>query len=242
MTRLTTKLFVVALSSAALAFASTADAGGCSSGGGYGGYRAPRYPTYRPRVIQSAPQPPIQQQPQQFQAPAQQQPQQFQGQTQQPRVLGQQQTPAQQGLGALGNTQQQPQANNQQSAEMTALQALAAMGGNQAQPQPAPQQQPQTAPQARPQQANGNVGTWVAKVGTEATVRLDLRADGSFTWTATRNGKTSNFAGQYNIGGGKLTLTRSDNQKLDGSMTANANGFNFKLSGANDAGLNFARG
>ena len=91
-------------------------------------------------------------------------------------------------------------------------------------------------------QTNPNVGTWVAKVGTEATVQLDLRADGSFTWTATRNGKTSNFAGQYDINGGKLTLTRSDNQELAGNMTRNANGFNFKLSGAKDAGLNFARG
>ena len=245
MTRLTTKLFVVALSAVSLTVAATAAAGGCSSGGGYGGSRGARYPVVRPRVIRTPQTSPFlpAQQPQQFQPPVQQQVQ----QQQQPRVLGQQpQAPAQTGLNALGNTQQ-PAANNQQSAEMTALQALAAMGGNQAQTQPAAQpqaEQPAQQPQAstQPQQAAGNVGTWVAKVGDQATVRLDLRADGSFTWTATRNGKTSNFAGQYAINGGKLTLTRSDNQSLAGSMTVNANGFNFKLNGATDNGLNFARG
>ena len=73
-------------------------------------------------------------------------------------------------------------------------------------------------------------------------MKLDLRADGSFTWTATRSGKTSNFAGQYTMQGGKLTLTRNDSQKLAGDMTINSGGFNYKLEGAKDAGLNFARG
>jgi hypothetical protein len=41
---------------------------------------------------------------------------------------------------------------------------------------------------------------------------------------------------------GKLTLTRGDNQSLAGDMTVSSNGFNFKLDGANDTGLNFARG
>ena len=41
---------------------------------------------------------------------------------------------------------------------------------------------------------------------------------------------------------GKLTLTRSDNQSLAGDLTNMANGFNFKLNGAKDSGLNFARG
>ncbi len=238
MTRITSKLFVVALTAATLAIAGTADAGGCSSGGGfggygggYGGYRAPSFPSYRtvrstpirsaPRVIESRPaQPQFQPRQQITQAQPQQQPQQTQA-------------PAQTGLNALGGTQQAPAAGNGQTAEQSALQLLGAMGGT---------AQPQTQqPQAQAQPTNSNVGTWVAKVGDQATVRLELRADNTFTWTATRNGKTSNFSGNYSTQGGKLTLTRSDNQSLAGAMTINANGFNFKLDGAKDNGLTFAR-
>jgi hypothetical protein len=256
MSRFTTKLFVVALTAGTLAIAAQANAGCHGGGGGYrGGYRAPHYPTYRapsyPRQVQTLP---AQPQPQpQFQPQPQQQ-----VQTQQPGVTGQQpQAPAQNGLAALGGTQQQqaPAAGNQQTAEMTALQVLAGMGGNQAatqptQTQPAQTQQPQqTQPQAAPQQAqtpaaqptNERVGTWVAKVGSEATVRLDLRADGSFTWTATRGGKTSDFQGQYSLQGNTLTLIRADKQSLAGQLSGAGNSFSFKLNGAQDNGLNFAR-
>ena len=145
---------------------------------------------------------------------------------------------------------------------MTALQALGGMnlGGGQVrqasrqrtqpQQQAQPQAQPQQ-PQAQPQQpqastqpaqpTSGRVGSWVAQLGNQATVRLELRADGSFTWTATRNGKTSTFSGNYNLSGNAMTLTRNDNQSLAGTLTDSNNGFNFKLNGANDSGLTFAR-
>jgi len=147
----------------------------------------------------------------------------------------------------MGGTQQNSATSNPQDAQQTALQVLAGMGGNDAQTQPAAQPsqtrnaQPQTSRTQPAAPSNSRVGTWVAKVGAEATVRLNLRADGSFTWTATRNGKTSDFQGQYRVDGGTLTLVRSDDKKLAGTITDKSNGFNFKLNGAKDSGLDFSR-
>ena len=45
-------------------------------------------------------------------------------------------------------------------------------------------------------------GTWKAKGAGGATVELTLKPDGHFTWTATVNGKTRSFSGQYTAGGG----------------------------------------
>lgn len=87
-----------------------------------------------------------------------------------------------------------------------------------------------------------HVGTWTATVGSDATVQLSLQADGSFQWVASKGGKQSRFDGQFTISDGTLTLARSsDNQKLSGSMSFNGQGFNFKLNGAKDAGLNFTQ-
>ncbi len=126
---------------------------------------------------------------------------------------------------------------------MSALQLLAGMSAEQTQPQqPAASAQSATPQVQASRPKTGRVGTWVAKLPNGTIVRLDLRADGSFVWTASAKGKTSNFSGSYNVNGGSLTLIRSnDNQQLAGSLTDNAGGFNFKLSGAKDSGLNFAR-
>lgn len=168
-----------------------------------------------------------------------------QGQAQQ----GQNQGQAPQNTNVASGNQQTPPANTQNnaagnSAEMSALQLLAGMSGDQTQPQQPEASAQSSAPQAqsaRPQ--NGRVGTWIAKLPNNTNVQLELRADGSFVWTATAKGKTSNFSGNYNVNGESLTLIRgSDNQRLAGTLTDNAGGFNFKLSGAKDSGLNFARG
>ena len=45
-------------------------------------------------------------------------------------------------------------------------------------------------------------GTWTAKGAGGATVELTFKSDGHFTWTATVNGKTRSFSGQYTAGGG----------------------------------------
>jgi hypothetical protein len=120
---------------------------------------------------------------------------------------------------------------------MTALQILAGMSAS-------PATSAETASVAPAQAATDpRVGAWVAKLGNGATIRLELRADGSFLWTATQEGKTNSFQGSYAFGSETLTLSRSsDNQKLGGKLTLAANGFNFKLDGSSDSGLDFVRG
>lgn len=122
-------------------------------------------------------------------------------------------------------------------ASMTALEILAGMSA----PHAAPAQTTSIAPASSA--IDSRVGTWVAKLGNGASIRLELRADGSFLWTATQDGKTSSFQGSYAFGGDSLTLARSnDDQKLAGKLTSVANGFNFKLDGSSDSGLDFVRG
>jgi hypothetical protein len=128
-------------------------------------------------------------------------------------------------------TQTQPGGN---SAELSALEALAGFGGE----VPATAAQ-QTAPASQPMPTTGE---FVATVKEGATVRLSLNADGSFRWTATASGKTSNFEGTFVLQNGSLQLVRADNQKLEGSMTPIDGGFNLRLSGQTDSGLNFVRG
>jgi hypothetical protein len=86
------------------------------------------------------------------------------------------------------------------------------------------------------------IGNWTANVTNGASVKLLLASDGTFRWTATNNGKTSAFDGTYSFENGTLVLVRgSDNQKLNGTLTPIEGGFNFKLAGGKDNGLNFSR-
>lgn len=130
----------------------------------------------------------------------------------------------------------QPQAAAPTSVQQSALEALGGFGGGE---QAQPEGQPVAAsasPTALP------VGQFVATMSSGTTVRLAVGADGAFTWTATANGKTSNFQGTFSIQNGSFTLARSnDNQKLEGGFTPTADGFSLKLSGQTDAGLNFVR-
>lgn len=233
-------------------------------GGGYGGgisssyypsysqpshYRQPVYQQPVQPIVQQQPVQPVQQQfPQQqvqqqgFQQqtvaqqqiqsqPAQQQPVQSQpvqtAQTQQP-----QQVQAQPQQTQTQPAQTQPQTS---SAQQSALQILAGFEGTDATETTATTPQPQV-------QAFTGIGTWSASLTNGSTVTLQLDADGTFIWNAVKSGKPSTFSGTYILNGGTLTLTRTDNQKLTGTLlAANTNGFTFKLDGVKDNGLQFAR-
>ncbi len=90
--------------------------------------------------------------------------------------------------------------------------------------------------------SNVNAGTWKVSLPGNQSVELVLRDDGQFSWTATKSGATSAFAGTYQLTGDQLTLVRSnDQQQMRGTWTANDSGFIFKLDGATTGGLNFHR-
>jgi len=89
----------------------------------------------------------------------------------------------------------------------------------------------------------GLAGNFTATLGNNATITLSLGDNGTFRWSAVNNGKSSDFEGTFSFNNGLLTLQRSsDSQKLEGTLTTNGQGFNFKLNGAKDNGLNFVRG
>lgn len=143
-----------------------------------------------------------------------------------------------------GNAAPTAPANN---AAASALQALSG-GLSQPRQQGSAPSQPQAGtanqPGATQPQTSGHVGSWTAQLTNGAQVRLNLQADGRFSWVATnKSGQKSTFQGAYTFGNGALTLVRSnDNQKLSGSVTLAGNqSFIFKLSGAKDNGLSFAR-
>ncbi len=84
-------------------------------------------------------------------------------------------------------------------------------------------------------------GDFSASISNGAQVQLSLRADNSFVWIATKSGKQSSFQGSFSLAGSDLTLVRSDSQKLTGTLTQTASGFQLKLTGQTDAGLSFVR-
>ncbi len=87
-----------------------------------------------------------------------------------------------------------------------------------------------------------HVGTWTVNLPGNQSVQLVLNGDSSFTWTATKNGNSSNFQGQYRLESDRLTLVRSNDLKqMSGSWTVSGEGFTFKLDGATTGGLSFNR-
>lgn len=98
-----------------------------------------------------------------------------------------------------------------------------------------------SAPVSQEANTSGPTGDFSASVTNGAQVRLSLRADNSFTWVAAKGEKQSSFQGSYTLAGSSLTLLRSDNQKLEGTLTPTAAGFQLKLAGQTDAGLAFVR-
>ena len=243
MTRFT-KTSLYAVLGITVAFAGATDVLACGRGGGgyrggfggghyLGGYSRPVYrqPIYRPPVVQQPvtplPQPPAQQ------PLAQQQP--IQQPVAQPQAVQTAQTqPAQSQTAPVTTPQpQNAQPQNTGNAQQTALDMLSNFGGVETTPASTPAPQPQ---------AFNGVGTWSANLSNGATVQLDMRADGSFTWTANKSGKQSTFGGTFTLNGQSLTLIRSDSQKLSGNLLSpNTNGFTYKLDGVKDNGLQFSR-
>ena len=140
---------------------------------------------------------------------------------------------------------QQPQVTDSKPApqsETPRKSALAMLAGR-----AAPSQRPveKKAPEvsaAPSQPVAQHIGAWTVTLPNNSQVVLTLDKAGSFTWVATKDGKASQFDGTFSVADGTLTLSRSsDNQKLIGKLTISDQGFNFKLNGAKDNGLNFTR-
>tara|TARA_R110002073_G_scaffold65408_8_gene163350 strand:+ start:363 stop:728 length:366 start_codon:yes stop_codon:yes gene_type:complete len=90
--------------------------------------------------------------------------------------------------------------------------------------------------------AGAHVGNWKVNLPGNQSVELVLADDGKFSWTATKEGKSNSFSGQYRLENGQLTLVRSnDLQQMSGQWTGSEGNFTFKLDGATNGGLNFQR-
>ncbi len=137
------------------------------------------------------------------------------------------------------------------SAEASALQILASIGepASAAQTPSRPTKKTATAPTMIPEfsaptaaTSQPHLGTWTVDLPGEQSVELVLSGDGGFRWTATRQEKTSTFAGQYRLDGKELTLVRStDLQQMRGTWENVGSGFTFTMSGSTTGGLAFRR-
>jgi tetratricopeptide (TPR) repeat protein len=89
------------------------------------------------------------------------------------------------------------------------------------------------------------VGTWKATPVPEVTIEARLEPDGHFVWTtAAQGGQSQSFTGTYTVQKDAMILTRTDGEKMDGTVTLKGtNGFNFKLKNTppQDPGLQFAK-
>jgi hypothetical protein len=188
-----------------------------------------------PRATANLPPSPSQQSP--IQQPVSQQPA-----SQQP--VSQQAASQQTGI---QNTAPRQTGNAQSNAEASALQLLASMSQPESSDTTSATDSPQI-PQFGPAKATASskadhVGTWKVTLPGNQAVQLALNEDGSFSWTATKNGKSSRFQGQYRLEDNRLTLVRSaDLQQMAGTWTNRKDGFTFKLDGAANGGLDFNRG
>jgi len=116
-----------------------------------------------------------------------------------------------------------------------ALQALSGLDSS----EPA-QPATQAASQSAQPGLTGNFSASLQSLG--ATVRLTLNHDNSFSWVVTtKDGKSSTFQGSFAVSGNKLTLARTDNTKMEASLTATTTGFSLKMIGQNASALSFVR-
>ncbi|MCU0876406.1 MAG: hypothetical protein MUF06_01255 [Pirellulaceae bacterium] len=164
------------------------------------------------------------------QAPRQQQP------VSQPQAIQAQPAPSQVAQPQAPQTVA-PQATSSaaQSAQQQALNALLGVGPSEA---TASQSTAVVPPPAAPQVPQGDFS---AALSNGARIHLNLSPSGSFVWTTTKDGKTSQFEGTFSLAGGQLQLQRADKHNLEGVFTPSDNGFNLKLQGQTDGGLNFVR-
>ena len=87
-----------------------------------------------------------------------------------------------------------------------------------------------------------HAGTWKVNLPGNQSVELVLKDDSNFSWTATKDGKSSSFQGQFRLENGRLTLVRSnDLQQMAGTWSGQGSSFTFKLDGATTSGLAFVR-
>jgi hypothetical protein len=135
--------------------------------------------------------------------------------------------------------QAQP-AQQTQNAQTLALEALSGLDSNEAVPTATQASAQSTQPQSTQPGLTGDFSASLQSLG--ATIRLRLNADGSFAWiVTTKDGKTTSYGGSFSMSNGRLTLARTDNQKLEASLTPTANGFSLKMIGQNASALSFVR-
>ncbi len=107
-----------------------------------------------------------------------------------------------------------------------------------------PQAQVQQPPQTPAQPAPRHVGTWRAQSQDGSTFQLPLNADGTFVLYHVQSGKTDKSVGRYSLIGNSLTLTMSQNDKLESFITWYTNGtwrFQVKDAQPGAQGLLFAK-
>jgi hypothetical protein len=75
-------------------------------------------------------------------------------------------------------------------------------------------------------------GTWKATPVPGVTIQTTLDPDGHFTWTTTQGGQTQSFNGTYTLQNENLVFTRTDGNTMDGIVTPERNGFQFRLKNA----------
>jgi tetratricopeptide (TPR) repeat protein len=118
-------------------------------------------------------------------------------------------------------------------------------GAKTAQPHPRSTQPSTTAkPAGRPVDPKQLVGTWKATPVPEVTVEAKLDPDGHFVWTVAHEGQSQSFNGTYTVQNDSLVMIRTDDEKMDGSVTLKgADGFTFKRKNtpAQDPGLQFSK-
>jgi len=127
------------------------------------------------------------------------------------------------------------------STELSALQMLASISVDEETTDAVAVQIPEFAAAAMPAIAD-QVGTWTVLLPGNQSLTLVLNQDNTFAWTAVKDGTSSSFEGQYRLEDGRLTLVRSnDLQQMSGSWNGEGANFTFKLDGATNSGLGFAR-
>jgi hypothetical protein len=132
-------------------------------------------------------------------------------------------------------------ANTASTNEASALQMLASISTNDTSPTQSTAQIPQFTA-ATSATSNPHTGTWKVNLPGNQSVELLLNDDSSFRWTATKDGKSSSFQGQFRLENGRLTLVRSnDLQQMTGTWSGQDANFTFKLDGATTSGLAFIR-
>ncbi|MFO0957291.1 MAG: tetratricopeptide repeat protein [Isosphaeraceae bacterium] len=102
--------------------------------------------------------------------------------------------------------------------------AEAAAPANEAPPEPPP-----------PPPAN-LIGIWKTQQAEGQTITLSLRADGTYTWSATTRGRTQSIEGRAGFKDGVLALTQEEGSPLTGKVTNQGNdGFTLQLGEQADA-------